>query len=90
MASELIATSGDIRPHGHLKLGRFTQHFVSITFYSILCEIRNALDMIRYDLIFPHPLLYFLSFFPTNPIQNLCAVVLTITTTTILFLPHLL
>ncbi|MGK3759869.1 MAG: hypothetical protein ACI8RD_012186 [Bacillariaceae sp.] len=29
MASELIATSGDIRPHGHLKLGRFTQHFVS-------------------------------------------------------------
>jgi len=30
MSSELIATSGDIRPHGHLKLGRFTQHFVDV------------------------------------------------------------
>lgn len=30
MTSELIATSGDIRPHGHLKLGRFTQHFVDV------------------------------------------------------------
>jgi len=30
MASELVATSGDIRPHGHLKLGRFTQHFVDV------------------------------------------------------------
>ena len=89
MASELIATSGDIRPHGHLKLGRFTQHFVSITFYSILCEIRNVLDQIRYDLIFSAPTLI-LSFFPTDPIQFLCAVVLTITTNTILFLPHLL
>lgn len=27
MASELLPTYGDIRPHGHLKLGRFTQHF---------------------------------------------------------------
>lgn len=30
MSGELVATSGDIRPHGHLKLGRFTQHFVDI------------------------------------------------------------
>jgi ATP-binding cassette subfamily F protein 2 len=30
MASELQATSGDIRPHGHLKIGRFTQHFVDV------------------------------------------------------------
>merc|ERR1719203_1471563 len=30
MTSELIATSGDIRPHGHLKMGRFTQHFVDV------------------------------------------------------------
>ena len=30
MSSESIATSGDIRPHGHLKLGRFTQHFVDV------------------------------------------------------------
>ena len=30
MSSELVATSGDIRPHGHLKLGRFTQHFVDV------------------------------------------------------------
>mmetsp|Transcript_43754 Transcript_43754/g.51229 ORF Transcript_43754/g.51229 Transcript_43754/m.51229 type:complete len:920 (+) Transcript_43754:242-3001(+) len=30
ISSELIATSGDIRPHGHLKLGRFTQHFVDV------------------------------------------------------------
>mmetsp|Transcript_29914 Transcript_29914/g.70497 ORF Transcript_29914/g.70497 Transcript_29914/m.70497 type:complete len:825 (+) Transcript_29914:268-2742(+) len=30
MAGELNATLGDIRPHGHLKLGRFTQHFVDV------------------------------------------------------------
>ncbi|KAL3935553.1 MAG: hypothetical protein SGARI_002930 [Bacillariaceae sp.] len=30
MASELQPTMGDIRPHGHLKLGRFTQHFVDV------------------------------------------------------------
>jgi ATP-binding cassette, subfamily F, member 2 len=30
MAGELIQTAGDIRPHGHLKLGRFTQHFVDV------------------------------------------------------------
>jgi len=30
MSGELVATSGDIRPHGHLKLGRFTQHFVDV------------------------------------------------------------
>lgn len=30
MASELLPTMGDIRPHGHLKLGRFTQHFVDV------------------------------------------------------------
>ena len=30
MAGELIQTLGDIRPHGHLKLGRFTQHFVDV------------------------------------------------------------
>lgn len=30
MAGELLATKGDIRPHGHLKLGRFTQHFVDV------------------------------------------------------------
>jgi len=30
MASELIPTRGDIRPHGHLKLGRFTQHFIDV------------------------------------------------------------
>jgi ATP-binding cassette subfamily F protein 2 len=30
MAGELLPTMGDIRPHGHLKLGRFTQHFVDI------------------------------------------------------------
>jgi ATP-binding cassette, subfamily F, member 2 len=30
MAGELIPTMGDIRPHGHLKLGRFTQHFVDV------------------------------------------------------------
>jgi len=28
MAGELQPSLGDIRPHGHLKLGRFTQHFV--------------------------------------------------------------
>jgi len=30
MAGELAPTMGDIRPHGHLKLGRFTQHFVDV------------------------------------------------------------
>jgi ATP-binding cassette subfamily F protein 2 len=30
MASELLPALGDIRPHGHLKLGRFTQHFVDV------------------------------------------------------------
>ena len=30
MAGELVQTLGDIRPHGHLKLGRFTQHFVDV------------------------------------------------------------
>ena len=30
MAGELIPTLGDIRPHGHLKMGRFTQHFVDV------------------------------------------------------------
>mmetsp|Transcript_7646 Transcript_7646/g.18892 ORF Transcript_7646/g.18892 Transcript_7646/m.18892 type:complete len:830 (-) Transcript_7646:38-2527(-) len=30
MAGELLPTLGDIRPHGHLKLGRFTQHFVDV------------------------------------------------------------
>ncbi|CAB9510076.1 Tylosin resistance ATP-binding protein TlrC [Seminavis robusta] len=30
MAGELQPTLGDIRPHGHLKLGRFTQHFIDV------------------------------------------------------------
>ncbi|GKY90796.1 hypothetical protein MPSEU_000052400 [Mayamaea pseudoterrestris] len=30
MAGELLPSMGDIRPHGHLKLGRFTQHFVDV------------------------------------------------------------
>jgi len=30
MSGELLPTLGDIRPHGHLKLGRFTQHFVDV------------------------------------------------------------
>jgi hypothetical protein len=30
MAGELVPTLGDIRPHGHLKMGRFTQHFVDV------------------------------------------------------------
>jgi ATPase subunit of ABC transporter with duplicated ATPase domains len=30
MAGELQATMGSIRPHGHLKIGRFTQHFVDV------------------------------------------------------------
>jgi ATPase subunit of ABC transporter with duplicated ATPase domains len=30
MTGELQPTSGDIRPHGHLKMGRFTQHFVDV------------------------------------------------------------
>jgi ATP-binding cassette subfamily F protein 2 len=30
MTGELVATSGDIRPHGHLKMGRFTQHFIDV------------------------------------------------------------
>jgi len=30
MSGELLPSLGDIRPHGHLKLGRFTQHFVDV------------------------------------------------------------
>jgi ATP-binding cassette, subfamily F, member 2 len=30
MTGELQPTMGDIRPHGHLKMGRFTQHFVDV------------------------------------------------------------
>ncbi len=30
MSGELQPTRGDIRPHGHLKIGRFTQHFVDV------------------------------------------------------------
>ena len=30
MTGELLPTYGDIRPHGHLKMGRFTQHFVDV------------------------------------------------------------
>jgi len=30
MSSELEPSLGDIRPHGHLKMGRFTQHFVDV------------------------------------------------------------
>jgi hypothetical protein len=30
MAGELQPTLGDIRPHGHLKMGRFTQHFIDV------------------------------------------------------------
>jgi ATP-binding cassette subfamily F protein 2 len=30
MAGVLQPTDGDIRPHGHLKMGRFTQHFVDV------------------------------------------------------------
>lgn len=30
MAGELQPSMGDIRPHGHLKMGRFTQHFVDV------------------------------------------------------------
>jgi ATP-binding cassette subfamily F protein 2 len=30
MSGDLQPTSGDIRPHGHLKMGRFTQHFVDV------------------------------------------------------------
>lgn len=30
MTGELAPTLGDIRPHGHLKMGRFTQHFVDV------------------------------------------------------------
>mmetsp|Transcript_44350 Transcript_44350/g.106839 ORF Transcript_44350/g.106839 Transcript_44350/m.106839 type:complete len:782 (+) Transcript_44350:48-2393(+) len=30
MAGELNPSMGDIRPHGHLKMGRFTQHFVDV------------------------------------------------------------
>ena len=30
MTGELAPSSGDIRPHGHLKMGRFTQHFVDV------------------------------------------------------------
>lgn len=30
MSGELEPSLGDIRPHGHLKMGRFTQHFVDV------------------------------------------------------------
>ena len=30
MAGELQPTLGDIRPHLHLKMGRFTQHFIDV------------------------------------------------------------
>jgi ATP-binding cassette subfamily F protein 2 len=30
LTGELQPTLGDIRPHGHLKIGRFTQHFVDV------------------------------------------------------------
>ena len=30
MSAELQPSMGDIRPHGHLKLGRFTQHFIDV------------------------------------------------------------
>jgi len=30
MSGELEPLLGDIRPHGHIKLGRFTQHFVDV------------------------------------------------------------
>jgi len=30
MTGELEPTSGDIRPHMHLKMGRFTQHFIDV------------------------------------------------------------
>jgi ATP-binding cassette subfamily F protein 2 len=30
MSGELQPSMGDIRPHGHLKMGRFTQHFIDI------------------------------------------------------------
>lgn len=30
MSGELEPSMGDIRPHGHLKLGRFTQHFIDV------------------------------------------------------------
>lgn len=30
MSGELQPSLGDIRPHGHLKMGRFTQHFVDV------------------------------------------------------------
>lgn len=30
MCGELIPTLGDIRPHMHLKMGRFTQHFIDV------------------------------------------------------------
>lgn len=30
MSGELQPSLGDIRPHGHLKIGRFTQHFVDV------------------------------------------------------------
>merc|ERR1719276_534940 len=30
MRGELQPSMGDIRPHGHLKIGRFTQHFVDV------------------------------------------------------------
>jgi hypothetical protein len=30
MSGELQPTMGDVRPHGHLKMGRFTQHFIDV------------------------------------------------------------
>eukprot|EP00978_Attheya_sp_CCMP212_P004099 scaffold8879_cov44-Attheya_sp.AAC.1 len=30
MSGELQPSMGDVRPHGHLKMGRFTQHFVDV------------------------------------------------------------
>jgi ATPase subunit of ABC transporter with duplicated ATPase domains len=30
MTGDLSPSLGDVRPHGHLKLGRFTQHFVDV------------------------------------------------------------
>ena len=56
MTSELIATSGDIRPHGHLKMGRFTQHFVDVLdleqtpleFFETLYPTDTLLDQRKY------------------------------------------
>ena len=56
MTSELIPTSGDIRPHGHLKMGRFTQHFVDVLdleqtpleFFETLYPTDTLLDQRKY------------------------------------------